>query len=75
MNNETKQAISQFFDSIEKLKQLGVFRSDKYLGDLGEYISQYFYNIELAQSGRQLGHDGIDSEGFVQVKYFEKPKC
>ncbi|PPD42164.1 MAG: hypothetical protein CTY16_14850 [Methylobacter sp.] len=69
MNNETKQAISQFFESIEKLKQFGVFRSDKYLGDLGEYISQYFYNIELAKSGRQPGHDGIDSEGLVQVKY------
>lgn len=69
MNPEIKQAISDFFEAVAKLKQLGVFRSDKYLGDLGEYISQYFFNVELCESGRQPGHDGIDADGFVQVKY------
>ncbi len=69
MKDDVKQAITRFFDSVEKLRELGVIRSDKYLGDLGEHICKYFYDIELAESGRQPGHDGVDSEGFVQVKY------
>jgi hypothetical protein len=69
MNTNVKQAIAEFFNSVEQLKKLGVIRSDKYLGDLGEYICKHFYDIELAKSGRQEGHDGTDPEGLVQVKY------
>ena len=69
MNDEEKQAIKSFFEAVSDLKRLGIIRSDKYLGDLAEYISAYFYNIELAESGREPGHDGQDQEGRVQVKY------
>lgn len=69
MENDDKQAIQCFFDAVNKLKDLNIIRSDKYLGDLAEYISAYFYDIELAESGRQPGHDGHDQEGRVQVKY------
>ncbi|WP_230432166.1 hypothetical protein [Plesiomonas shigelloides] len=69
MDMNVKKAITDFFTSVEKLKDLGVIRSDKYLGDLGEYISKHFYAIELAQSGRQEGYDGTDAGGLVQVKY------
>lgn len=62
-------AISEFFDAVAKLRKLGIIRSDKYLGDLAEYIGQHFYEIELAVSGRQVGYDGVDIEGKVQVKY------
>ena len=69
MNDEIKNAIADFLDSVGRLKSLGVFRSDKYLGDLGEYICKHFYEIELATSGRQPGHDGIGTDGLVQIKY------
>lgn len=66
-------AISEFFDAVTKLRKLGVIRSDKYLGDLAEYIGKHFYQIELAVSGRQVGYDGVDNEGKVQVKYHGSP--
>jgi hypothetical protein len=66
-------AMSEFFDAVAKLRKLGVIRSDKYLGDLGEYIGQHFYEIQLAISGRQVGYDGIDKDGKVQVKYHGSP--
>ena len=70
MHEDVVAAIVQFFDSVEKLRLLGVIRSDKHLGDLGEYIATHFYEIELALSGRQPGYDGKDKEGLlVQVKY------
>lgn len=69
MDAAIPKAISAFFDAVSELRKLGVIRSDKYLGDLAEYICTHFYEIELASSGRQIGHDGIDCDGFVQVKY------
>lgn len=69
MNPEVPIAIRAFFDAAEALRSLGVIRSDKYLGDLGEYICKHFYEITLPSSGRQAGHDGTDSDGRVQIKY------
>ena len=69
MKAEIRTAVREFFSAAEKLRKLGVIRSDRYLGDLGEYICQHFYKLELAESGRQPGHDGTDPEGLVQVKY------
>ena len=66
-------AISEFFDAVAKLRKLEVIRSDKYLGDLAEYIGKHFYEIDLAVSGRQVGYDGVDEEGTVQVKYHGSP--
>lgn len=73
MSPEVKQAISAFYDAVEELKRLDVIRSDKFLGDIAEYITAHIYNIELARSGREVGHDGIDKDGKVQVKYHGSP--
>ncbi|MDC1286286.1 hypothetical protein N8198_00215 [Gammaproteobacteria bacterium] len=73
MKTEIKEAIKGFYESVENLKSLDIIRSDKYLGDIAEYISSYFYQIELAESGRQPGHDGSDNEGRVQIKYHGSP--
>lgn len=71
MDTKIKKAIAEFFTSVKTLKCLGVFRSDKYLGDLGEYICKYLYDIKLAENGRQQGYDGIDTKdsSLVQVKF------
>lgn len=57
------------FDAVSELLEWGIIRSDKYLGDLAEYICAHFYEIEFASSGRQAGHDDIDCDGYVQVKH------
>ncbi|WP_305368857.1 DUF6998 domain-containing protein [Photobacterium leiognathi] len=69
MKDSEKLAIKDFFEIVTKLKQLNVIRSDKYLGDIAEFITAYFYNIELSESGREPGHDGINEDGKVQIKY------
>jgi hypothetical protein len=69
VENTEKLAIKGFFDQVQKLKDLKIIRHDTYLGDIGEFISAYFYDIELAESGREPGHDGMDNDGRVQVKY------
>ncbi len=69
MEQKYKAALVDFFNAIDELKKLGIIRSDKYLGDIGEYICKHFYELELASSGREPGHDGYDKDGKVQVKY------
>lgn len=41
MKDKEKVAIQNFFDVVEELKQLEVIRSDKYLGDIGEFIAAH----------------------------------
>ena len=62
-------ALSDFFSTVERLRQFGVIRSDKYLGDIGEFIAKNFYDIELSASGRQPGYDAFGERGRVQIKY------
>jgi hypothetical protein len=65
---ETK-AVRQFFDAVEKLKKLGVVRSDKYLGDIAEFICSTRFKVVLATSGREPGHDGLIGKKKVQIKF------
>jgi hypothetical protein len=69
MNPMALQSIANFFDAVSELRRLGVIRSDKYLGDLAEYICSHFFDIELAASGRQPGYDGIANNARFQIKY------
>ena len=69
MSPMTLQAIADFFEAVSELRRLGVIRSDKYLGDLAEYICSHFFAIELAASGRQPGYDGIANDARFQIKY------
>jgi hypothetical protein len=69
MNAMALQAIANFFEAVSELRKLGVIRSDKYLGDLAEYICSNFFDIELAASGRQPGYDGIANNARFQIKY------
>ncbi|TMN21898.1 DUF6998 domain-containing protein [Lentibacillus cibarius] len=69
-----KDAIISFFKSVKELREKGVVRSDKYLGDIGEYICQQKYGIELCQSGRQKGYDGIKGGKKYQIKFHNSAK-
>ena len=71
---QEQEAIKNFFMAISKLKQLGIIRSDKYLGDIGEYICVQLYNMQLSKSQRQEGYDGLIGDKRCQVKFHNSPK-
>ena len=68
MNQETKEALKQFFSAQKELNQLGVIQSREYLRDIGRYLCKVMYNLELPKSRRQAGYDGMIGTSKVQVK-------
>src|SRR5262245_18914851 len=62
-------AIKEFEDAIEKLKAVGVIRSDKYLADIAEFICSDQFGLRLVPSGRHAGFDGHIGKRRVQVKF------
>ncbi len=70
-----KESINEFFSTVNNLKNEGLFRSDKYLGDIGERICENLYSLNLCESGRQVGYDGTSENGSkYQIKFHNSPK-
>lgn len=69
ITQQEAKAIDDFFAAAENLRTLGIIRSDKYLGDIAEFLCSRHLNLCLAQSGRQPGHDGLIGDKRIQVKY------
>ena len=69
MNPRQRLAIIDFKASIKELKDSGVIRSHRYLGDLAEFICADALSIDLATNLRQTGHDGMRSNLRAQIKY------
>ena len=69
MTKDQETAIENFFVSVSQLKELGIIRSDKYLGDIAEFLGQCWFGLELAESGRQVGYDGKIGKAKIQVKF------
>lgn len=46
-----------------------IIRSDRYLGDIGEYICQKLYGITLNKSGREKGYDGTLGIKKYKIKF------
>ncbi|MFH0977258.1 MAG: hypothetical protein V1874_15875 [Spirochaetota bacterium] len=69
MNKRQRCALVDFRRSIEELKATGVIRSDRYLGDIAEFLCADAYEIDLATNLRQAGHDGLRQDQRVQIKY------
>lgn len=69
MTEEQNQAIGSFFQVVEELKRLGVIRTDRYLGDIAEFICSDELAVALADNTREPGHDGLIEGQKVQVKY------
>lgn len=70
MDIEVREKINNYFELTNELKELGVIRSSKYSGDIGEFVCSNLYQIILNNSGREEGYDGIDSEGKkVEIKF------
>jgi hypothetical protein len=79
MNQETKEAIIQFFSAQKKLNQLGIIHSPDYLGDTARYLCHVMYDLELpkqtqeAFQARNDGYDGMIGTSKVQVRYNNCP--
>ncbi|WP_010322422.1 DUF6998 domain-containing protein [Marinobacterium stanieri] len=69
MNERQQHALVRFKNSIEELKASGVIRSDRFLGDIAEFLCADAYGIDLATNQRQAGHDGFRQDLKVQIKY------
>ena len=69
MNEEQRNALQDFYSAADRLKELNVIRSDKYLGDIAEFLCVSLLGATLAKSGRQPGYDGLIGDTKIQVKY------
>jgi hypothetical protein len=62
-------SINQFMRSVAVLREQGIVRSHRYLGDLGEFLCADAFGIDLATNLRQVGHDGLRDQLRAQIKY------
>jgi hypothetical protein len=61
MNQAKKDSIRIFFETVQNLKDEKIIRSSKYSGDIGEYICQELYGLNLSVNQREVGYDALDS--------------
>ena len=74
MKDTEKKLIREYLKSVANLQNNNIARSDKVLGDIGEWICAKKYGLILESSGRHPGYDGkIDNEK-VQVKVHNSPQ-
>lgn len=69
MNILQKNAITAFACAVEELKDAGVIRSHRYLGDIAEFLCADAYGVDLEKNLRMVGHDGMREKLRVQIKY------
>ncbi|TGU74578.1 hypothetical protein E4633_03695 [Geomonas terrae] len=74
MTDSEKTLMRAFFHSAEKLYEANIVRSDKLLGDIGEWLCVKRYGLVLEQSGRHPGYDGLIGNRRVQVKVHNSPE-
>ena len=56
-----------------KLRAMQVIRSDRFLGDIGEFLAASEFELQLAKSPRQEGHDTEGEIDRVQIKFHNSP--
>lgn len=69
VTKEDKEALQGFFRAVRELRAHGIIDSDRYLGDIGEFLAATEYHLTLAKSKRQQGHDTEGHEERVQIKF------
>ena len=69
ITNEQAEAIENFMLAVSKLRELKVIKSDRFLGDLGEFLASSEFGLALAKSLRQRGHDTEGEHDRVQIKF------
>lgn len=71
---EQKRLLRGFFQSMSDLVEANIVRSDKILGDIGEWLCTQCFGISLCQSGRHPGFDGLIVGKRVQIKTHNSPE-
>ncbi|HWL23308.1 MAG TPA: hypothetical protein VNR38_06100 [Ureibacillus sp.] len=71
---EEKQAIDNFYDAVGQLRKLDIIRSNRYLGDLGEFIASKAFGFKLNKNKRQKGYDATKKKKKYEVKYADGTK-
>lgn len=66
-------AITEFMAAATKLRSMNVIRSDRFLGDIGEFLAASEFQLQLAKSPRQEGHDTEGEADRVQIKFHNSP--
>ncbi len=66
---EKMRAIGEFYSAADRLRELKIIRSDRYLGDIAEFIAKECLGMTLATSCREQGYDGHIDDKKVEVKY------
>lgn len=75
LNADEKDLLNKFFKAVEELKDAKIIRSDKYLGDIGEFLACKFFELTPMKSGRHPDYDAETKDGkLVQIKYHDSPK-
>lgn len=73
MTPDQEFAITRFFEAVERLEELGVIRSSRFLGDIGEFLCSDTFGTVLVDELRLTGHDGTHEGKRVQVKFNNSP--
>jgi hypothetical protein len=61
-DSEIKKLLLQYNEILKKLRDKGVIRTSKLVGEYGEYVAIKKLGLDLAKSGNR-GYDAIDSKG------------
>jgi len=68
MDRDVSAALGEFFSGQRKLNQLGVIHSRDYIGDIGRYLCQQVYGMEVPEGRREPGCDGTIGQSRVAVR-------
>lgn len=73
ITSDQAEAIANFMIAVAKLRETEVIKSDRFLGDIGEFLASSVFGVVLAKSLRQRGHDTEGEEDRVQIKFHNSP--
>ena len=68
MDKDVLEALGRFFSAQRSLNQLGVINSRDYIGDIGRYLCQAVYGMEVAKGRPQPAYDGMIGPSRVAVR-------
>lgn len=60
--SEINSLLIEYKNILEKLKNLGVIRTSKVVGDYGEYIAAKKLNLKLSENSVNKGYDATDQD-------------
>lgn len=73
MTIDQESALAAFFEAVDRLEKVGIIRSSRFLGDIGEFLCADAFGTVLAEQLRLPGHDGVHDEKRVQIKFNNSP--